>query len=343
MLKKAKIILVVTLILAPLFAGMFWLTGCLALIAGVIWLANSKLRFAHYINQRVWLYAPLGLVGVVFLAVWMRVFVLEIYAIPSGSMEDTLLPGDKIIVFKPAYGPALPRSPFELPWLSLFFVLSESAKVRFNEDWWPHRRLRGYSTLDNNDVVVFRLPGNRDEFFIKRCVAIPGDTLQIVSDTIFVNGKLLPFPEGVRHLPFFHHRQSWTIENENHDQPKVFPYSEHFRWDISNFGPLVLPRPGHIIELSEPQIAIYWNLMDNTEGLTPENRNGQYLVDGLPAKTYRFTHGYCFMMGDNRHNSNDSRYFGPVPEQNVVGKATLILFNFQNGRFNHRRWLKRIH
>jgi hypothetical protein len=62
-------------------------------------------------------------------------------------------------------------------------------------------------------------------------------------------------------------------------------------------GPLVLPKPGHIIELSELQIALYWNLMDKTEGLTPENRNGQYLIDGLPATTYRFAHGYCFMMG----------------------------------------------
>jgi len=342
MLKKTKIILVVILILAPLFAGMFWLTGCLAIIAGVIWFANSKLGFVRYINHHVWLYAPLGLIGVVLFAVWMRVFILEIYAIPSGSMEDTLLTGDKIIVFKPVYGPALPRSPFELPWLSLFFVLSESAKERFYEDWWLYRRLRGYTRLANNDVVVFRLPDNRDEFFIKRCVAIPGDTLQIVSDTIFINGNLLPHPKMVRHSLFNHQRRTFATDDEIPDQPKVFPYSEHFRWNISNFGPLVLPKPGHIIELSEPQIAIYWNLMDKTEGLTPENRKGQYLIDGLPATTYRFAHGYCFMMGDNRHNSNDSRYFGPVPEKNIVGKATLVLFNFHNGRFEHRRWLKRI-
>ena len=342
MLKKTKIILVFILILTPLIAGMFWLTGCLALIAGVIWLANSNFGFIRYINRHVWLYAPIGLVGVVLLAVWMRVFVLEIYAIPSGSMEDTLLPGDKVIVFKPAFGPALPRSPFELPWLNLFFVLSESAKERFNEDWWPQRRLRGYSTLTNNDVVVFRLPGTRDEFFIKRCVAIPGDTLQIIDDTIFINGKRLPQPVGIKHNPFYQLRNPFATDGENPGPPQVFPYSEHFRWDISNFGPLVLPRPGHIIEISEPQVAMYWNLMNNTEGLTPENRDGRYLVGGLPAKTYRFAHGYCFMLGDNRHNSNDSRYFGPVPEQNIVGKATLVLFNFHNGRFNHRRWLKYI-
>jgi signal peptidase I len=343
MLKKTKAILIVILVLAPLIAGIFWLTGCLALIAGIIWFANSNLGFIRYINRHVWLYAPIGLVGVVLLAVWMRVFVLEIYAIPSGSMEDTLLAGDKVIVFKPAYGPALPRSPFELPWLNLFFVLSESAKERFNDDWWPHRRLRGYTKLTNNDVLVFRFPGNRDEFFIKRCVAIPGDTLLIISDSVFINGKLLPHPAGVKHNPFYQHRNSFVSGEAASGPPQVFPYSEHFRWDIGNFGPLLLPKPGQIVELSEPQVAIYWNLMANTEGLTPENRNGHYLVGGLPAKTYRFAHGYCFMLGDNRHKSNDSRYFGPIPEQHISGKATLVLFNFHNGRFDHRRWLKRIY
>ena len=343
MQKKFILIAICILILAPLFAGMFWLTGCLTLIMSIIWLANSKLRFVHYINRRVWLHALLVLVGIVLLAVWMRVFILEIYVIPSGSMEDTLQTGDKIIVFKPALGPALPRSPFELPWLNLFFLLSDRARERFSDNWWPHRRLRGYTCLTNNDVVVFRLHDNRDEFFIKRCVAIPGDTLQIIADSVFINGNLLSQPSGLRHNPFYHRRETFTSNEYNPDKPKVFPYSEHFRWDIVNYGPLVLPKPGDVTELTGPQVALYRNLMDKTEERTLECLNGEYLIDGIPATSYRFAHGYCFMMGDNRHNSNDSRFFGPVAEQSIVGKATLVLFNFHNGRFNHHRWLKKIH
>ena len=114
----------------------------------------------------------------------LRLFVFEIYAIPSSSMEHTLIPGDKVLVNKLLIGPRMPRSPFEIPWVNLVFMLNKDAREKIDEKWWPYRRWKGFSKIKHNDIIVFESLVKEDIIFIKRCIALPGDgfrLFQIVS------------------------------------------------------------------------------------------------------------------------------------------------------------------
>ena len=129
-------------------------------------------------------------------AISFRLFGFELYSIPSGSMEDTLFPGDKVVVNKLAYGAKLPQSPYDVPWVSLLWYLKEGAKANADSVYWKYQRLKGYSEIKHSDVMVFSHPmwGGRNNFFIKRCVALPGDTLQIVKGRVQINSQFMEEP-----------------------------------------------------------------------------------------------------------------------------------------------------
>jgi len=133
-------------------------------------------------------------ITIILLAVCLRVFVFEIYTIPSGSMENTLFPGDKILVSKLNYGPKLPRSPFEIPWLNVMFYLNKKARTKADTTWWKYRRLPGFSEINRGDIFVFQFPNNKNEVFVKRCVTLPGDTFRIINSDVFINNKLQKQP-----------------------------------------------------------------------------------------------------------------------------------------------------
>jgi len=140
------------------------------------------------------------LTGVIILAVCLRIFVFEIYTIPSGSMVNTLFPGDKVVVCKLNYGAKLPRSPFEIPWLNVLFYLNKKARAKTDTTWWKYRRLPGFSEIHRDDIFVFQFPGNINEAFIKRCIALPGDTLRISSYDVYINNRLQPLPVESKQL-----------------------------------------------------------------------------------------------------------------------------------------------
>ena len=129
-------------------------------------------------------------------AILFRLFCIEIYSIPSGSMENTLLPGDKVLVNKLAYGPKLPMSPYDIPWVNLVWFLQAGASANPASVYWDYRRLPGFSAIKRGDVMVFSHPlwGGRNNFFIKRCMALPGDTLEITDGRVKINGQSLPEP-----------------------------------------------------------------------------------------------------------------------------------------------------
>src|SRR5690606_36322752 len=108
---------------------------------------------------------------IVLLAIFCRVFIFEVYMIPSESMEDALFPGDIIFVSKLNYGPKLPRRPQDIPWINLFFENSQLQKEGKNSSW-AYRRLPGFSTIIHGDIVVFRKPDDNSDFLIKRCIGI---------------------------------------------------------------------------------------------------------------------------------------------------------------------------
>ncbi len=140
--------------------------------------------------------------GVFIAAIVVRVFFIEIYAIPSGSMEDTVMPGDKVLVNKLAYGPKLPVSPYDIPWVNLVWFLKADATANPDSVYWDYHRLWGLSSIRRGDVMVFSHPlwGGRNNFYIKRCMALPGETLEIKNGRIKINGKYSPESAGVKRM-----------------------------------------------------------------------------------------------------------------------------------------------
>ncbi|TVQ85723.1 MAG: signal peptidase I [Bacteroidetes bacterium] len=336
-------VFVISIILFPILWGMYWLSGFVLLAALVLCLWIGKLPIFRYVRAKPWLKLPVYLFAAVLLAVWVRIFLIEIYTIPSASMENTLLPGDRVLVFKLAYGPALPRSPFDIPWFNVLFLVSDKAKQRFQEDWWAFRRLKGLGLPGHNDVMVFRSLQNRHEFFIKRCVGLPGDTLEIINN--YLNKEINNTDITALLKNNFVHRVNEFIGYDSIIIPnQIFPYSDFYNWSKTNYGPLRVPYKGMTFPLNDSLVALYGNVFTEIEGvdLMAVSENAVSPSTGAVKEFYTFQNDYFFFLGDNRNASYDSRYFGFIPEQNIVGKAVLVLFNFRDGNFTKKRWLKKI-
>jgi signal peptidase I len=242
-------------------------------------------------------------------ALILKTFVIEAYTIPTGSMEDTLLPGDFLLVTKFTLGATTPRN------------------IPFTNIALPYYQFPKLKEVKRGDIIVFEYPGDRDELrheeimnYIKRCVGLPGDTITIVDKVLYVNGELFPPPLKMKFL-------NPVPTPRGIGNPYIFPKFSNFNED--NYGPLYVPKKGDTVQLSIDNIEQYRTLINREYGREVVKVIGDEItIDGVPAKTYVIKKNYYFMMGDNRDDSADSRFWGYVPEDLIIGEPLIIYWSW---------------
>jgi signal peptidase I len=373
-----------------------------------------------------------ALIFAVLAVTFINIFFFQNYKIPTGSMEKSLLIGDHLYVSKLKFGPKIPNTPLSFPFTQNTMPFATKTKSYVEWIQWPYKRLAGFHTIKNDNIVVFNFPegdtvvtespetsyyahirntaqslamndGNqksmefytasarqmlsnqyhivsrpvdRRDNYIKRCVAIPGDTLEIRDGHIFINGKpqkedfkvqyrYLIETDGSKINPLLlesmgiyykkgdefwkeeglENTYSIYLTHENLEKMKsipgiksinntfkpkglyqdyIFPHDPRYQWNEDNFGPLVMPKKGVTVKIDTGNIMIYHRVINAYEGNSLEIKGTQIIINGAPATSYTFKMDYYFMIGDNRHNSADSRFWGFVPEDHVVGAPKFV-------------------
>ncbi|WP_303310616.1 signal peptidase I [Hymenobacter sp. BT730] len=340
----------------------------------------------------------------------------EAYTIPTPSMENSLLVGDYLFVSKLHYGPRTPQTPLQVP-LTHQTIWGTSIPSFSDAIQLTSHRLPGFSEVKRNDVVVFNVPFEKQypadlrTNYIKRCIGLAGDQIEVRQSQVYINGQPAQNPPKLQtsyelatdapirddifreqsvvdydHMgipqPLFQGDTAfYTVHLTNQaaaflreqpyvkrlkeqrlpagiPDPSVFPNTVDFpsptplsantrAWNADNYGPLQIPKEGQTVTITPDNAGIYFKIIaqyEHNSGVTwQDNRIYQ---NGQPITQYTFKQNYYFMMGDNRHNSQDSRYWGFVPADHIVGKAVLIWLSvdpFAPSFFSKIRWSRLFH
>jgi signal peptidase I len=234
-------------------------------------------------------------------------FVLASFEVPSGSMEDTIKIGDFLFVNKFLYGGS---TPYTVPLTSIRI---------------PHFQVPGFRKVSRGDVIVFDWPGERDQiekptqvWYLKRCIALPGDTLRISNREVYVNDKLVSNPSQSKFLRAY-------SESSDFRNPNIFPRGADFNQD--NYGPIIVPQKGMALILSARTFSA-WETFIRREGHSAEMTGDKIVIDGRETPSYSVNRDYVFAMGDNRDNSLDSRFWGFVPLEDVIGTPMIVYWSW---------------
>lgn len=370
---------------------------------------------------------------------FINLFIFQNYQIPSSSLEKSLLVGDYLFVSKVSYGPRVPNTPLSFPLVQNTLPIL-NCKSYLDWPSWDYKRVAGLGQIQRNDIVVFNFPAgdtvatlqqnpdyytlvqmygreavrmNKQSFgdiiyrpvdkrenYVKRCVGLPGDSLSIRNNQVYINGKAARNPKNMQ-LNYFVETETpltetmfrnWGVSRDDYMpygqpctvtdpetlsflgfQPNAngaynlvyrFPMTEAMvaqvkklpsvkkvivepeiiggtmyypvdydnGWTRDNYGPIWIPKRGATIELTPENLALYHRCIKNYEHNELEEKDGVVYINGEKATTYTFQYDYYWMMGDNRHNSADSRSWGFVPEDHIVGKPIMIWLSLDKDR-----------
>lgn len=257
-----------------------------------------------------------GLMHIIVSVLILRATVIEAYNVPTGSMETTIKIGDFILGNKFIYGIRTPDW-IGIPWTNVGFSV-------------PYYRLPGFEEPKTGDVVIFRYPNDRwpgmqigphdpSLNYIKRCIAGPGQTMEIVGKDVFVDGDLFALPEHGR-------ASKLNMYDDAYHERMIFPRGMGNR---DYFGPLRIPAAGDTLVFSELNLDHVVNVVSLEGHQVEPGISGQLIIDGKSSTSYVCEQNHYFMMGDNRDNSHDSRYWGLVPESNIIGEAIITYLSWE--------------
>ena len=368
---------------------------------------------------------------------FVNLFIFQNFQIPTSSLEKTLRVGDFLYVSKLHYGPRVPNTPLSFPLVqNTLPILNCKSYLEWPE--WDYHRVKGFGQVKRNDIVVFNFPAgdtitekvqnpdyytlvheygrerilldkatfgeviyrpvDKRENYVKRCVGLPGDSLEIVNNRIVINGQLTDDPkhmqlnyyvetngsllteeqfrlmevskddrvlassggyyqrllaflgftpnEAGQFAPVYRMpltKQALAIAEKLPIVTKIvvepaelggstYPLGYETGWTRDNYGPIWIPKRGATIELTPANLALYSRCIRNYEGNQLDIQDGKVRINGKEATSYTFKYDYYWMMGDNRHNSADSRYWGFVPEDHVVGKPIMVWLSLDKDR-----------
>lgn len=380
-------------------------------------------------------------------------YFIQPYIIPTGSLEKSLLIGDFLFVSKFHYGARAPMTAVSVP---MVHDTVPGLKIRsyLKKPQFPYLRLPGLQKINRNEIVVFSWPADtvrqffvrekrvdkpidKKSNYVKRCVGIPGDTLEIIDGFVHTNGSKNQLPDRARvqytHfayaqkgvssrkllaegfsdfnrtykidnitessyqqiIPYIIGRMGNTIEDfrvittakglptdvirktglrvseilelkkemtltldeattmrkvpeidsvvrrfskKNVPNEAFFPNKIPFDWNEDNFGPLVIPKKGMTVNLNKENLPLYKKIIAEYEANDLETSPSEIRINGNPTDQYTFKKDYYWMMGDNRHKSEDSRFWGFVPDDHIVGKPIFIWFSIKGINDGIKNW-----
>ena len=291
-----------------------------------------------------------AIIFAVIVVTFINIFFFQAFKIPSSSMEKTLFTGDHLFVGKLTYGPRIPQTPLTIPFTHNTFFGKESYSKLIQSDY---RRLKGFRKVERGDIVVFGFPNgdtvlrkapvddyytlcrfygkktvisklgpvivrpaDKVDHYVKRCVAVSGDTLEVRDGLVWVNGEKQEVYKGIQ--------LTERLEQVQNDYREIFPFSPDYTWSRDYFGPLWVPQKGATVKLTRENLPLYERIIRVYEHSSVE--------EALAAGEYTFKMDYYFMMGDNRHDSLDSRYWGFVPEDHIVGRPVVVWLSTDSGK-----------